>query len=108
MTVSVSKDVRKEQVVLLKFERELAGLAALVAGMAATAASASEKIDAAAAGGCYERIRSALVNLADVTTAAHAQLEAAAIAAGARALQVQGGYPKDPPSEVVRSLLGLG
>jgi hypothetical protein len=104
----MSKDVRREQIVLLKFEKELARLAALVAAMSATAASASEKIDAETAASAYEGIKQALVGLADATTAAHQQLETVAVGVGARVLEAIGGSPKDPPSEVVRSLLGLG
>lgn len=55
----------------------------------------------------YADISNALIHLADVATKAHAALEASALQAGARALQVNG-YPKNPPSEIVRSLLGIG
>ncbi len=102
-----SKDVRKEQIVLLRFEKELARLAGVVAGMSATAASASTKIGSEATSGAYDQIRQALVSLADVTSSVHAQLEATVAAAGLRALEVNG-VPKEPPSEVVRFILGLG
>ena len=110
MDAPASNDVRKEQVVLLRFEKELARLAAIVAAMSTTAAAASEKVDAEAATGAYERIRQALVGLADVTTAAHVQLEAIAVSAGLQFFQASGGTPKhEPPAaEVVRSVLGIG
>ncbi|NWG70229.1 MAG: hypothetical protein HXY23_01275 [Parvularculaceae bacterium] len=101
------KDIRKEQVVLLRFEKELARLAAFVAAGSATAASAATIIDGEAAAGAYDRVKDALVHLAEVTTDVHAALNAQAIEAGARILQA-GGTPKEPPAEVVRSLLGLG
>ncbi|MFN3958564.1 MAG: hypothetical protein ACK4NP_01480 [Parvularculaceae bacterium] len=103
----MTKDVRKEQVQLLKFEKKLAGLAAFVAAGSATAASAADKVNAEATLKAYDDIRNALIHLADVTTQAHAALEASVFEAGVRALQVNGA-PKNPPSEVVRSLLGIG
>lgn len=103
----MAKDVRKEQLVLLKFERKLAGLAAFVAAGSATAASAADKINPEAAVGAYEEIQAALVHLADVTAAAHVALEATAAAAGARALEASG-TPKVNVAEMVRSALGLG
>lgn len=105
----MTKDVRKEQLVLLKFEKELAGLAAIVAAGSATAAAAADKINGEATAKAYEDIRLALVHLADITTAAHASLQSTAIEAGVRILEANGGgAPKNPPSEVVRSLLGIG
>lgn len=104
----MSKDVRKEQLVLLQFEKRLAALAAFVAAGAATAASASDKINAEATAKAYDDLKAALVHLGDVTGAIHAKLEAASIEAGARALQLSGGSPKNPPGDVVRSILGLG
>lgn len=107
MTNKTSKDVRKEQLVLLKFEKELARLAAFVAAGSATAASAATAIDSQAAVNGYDRIREALVHLAEVTTEVHAAMNAQAMEAGARLLQATGA-PKEPPVQVVRSLLGLG
>lgn len=105
----MAKDMRPEQLVLLRFEKKLAGLAAFVAGMGASAATASTKVDADAAAKAYEDIRQAVVHLADVTSAAHAALQSSAGELGVRLMAVGGGgTPKDPPSAVVRSLLGLG
>ncbi len=104
----MTKDIRKEQLVLLKFERKLAGLAAFLAAGSATAASAADKINADVAAGAYDRISGALVHLAEVTAQAHTTLEATAAAAGARALEASGGVPKVNVAEAVRSALGLG
>ena len=103
----MAKDVRKEQLVLLKFERKLAGLAAFVAAGSATAASAADKINGEATMKAYQDIQNALVQLADVTAAAHAALESTATAAGALALEASG-TPKATIAETVRSALGLG
>jgi hypothetical protein len=108
MTNISPTDVRREQLVLLRFEKELARLAALVAAGAATAASAAEKIDADASTGAYENIKAALVHLAEVTGEAHAAINARAAEVGARMFEASGGWPKTPPAEVVRSILGLG
>ena len=105
----MTKDVRKEQVELLKFEKKLAGLAAFVAAGAATAASAADKVNAEATMKAYADISNALVHLADVTTKAHTALEAQALAAGLRFFEANGGGTgKNPPAEVVRSILGIG
>lgn len=109
MRKSACNDVRKEQIALLRFEKKLAGLAAIVSAGAATAASASEKINAEATMKAYDDIRAALVHLADVTTQAHAALQAQVVEAGLLALTIDGGgTPKNPPAEVVRSVLGIG
>lgn len=105
----MAKDVRKEQLVLLKFEQKLAGLAAFAAAGSASAAAAADKINGEATLKAYQDIREALVHLADVTTQAHAAIQSNASDAGVRILEaVGGGAPKDPPSEVVRLLLGIG
>lgn len=105
----MTKDVRKEQVQLLKFEKKLAGLAAFVAAGSATAASAADKVNAEATMKAYQDISNALVHLADVTTKAHAALEASAVQAGLKFFEVNGGGTgKNPPAEVVRSILGIG
>jgi hypothetical protein len=101
----MTKDVRKEQVQLLKFEKKLAGLAAFVAAGSATAASAADKVNAEATMKAYADIS----NAADVTTKAHAALEASALAAGLKFFEANGGGTgKNPPAEVVRSILGIG
>jgi len=103
----MAKDVRKEQLILLKFEKKLTGLAAFWGASAAAAAAASEKMDPGATAGAYENVRAALVQLAEVTAQAHATLEATASTAGVRALEA-GGTPKVNVLEMVRSVLGLG
>ena len=105
----MTKDVRKEQIELLKFEKKLAGLAAFLAAGSATAASAADKLNADATMKAYDDIRQALVHLADVTTEAHAALEASVAEIGVRALQLGGGgVPKESTAEGVRSILGIG
>ena len=104
----MTKDVRKEQLVLLKFEKKLAGLAAFVAAGSVTAASASTKVNSDATTKGFEDIRAALVHLAEVTTQAHAAMQESVAAVGARALEAGGGMPKVSAVETVRSILGIG
>ena len=104
----MSKDVRKEQAALLKFEKKLAGLAVFAAGMTATVASASSKIGSESAGRAYEDVQAAIIHLAEVTAEAHAALEASAASAGARSLEATGGVPKNTIAQVVQSTFGLG
>ncbi|MBI1393382.1 MAG: hypothetical protein GC152_11635 [Alphaproteobacteria bacterium] len=104
----MTKDVKKEQIELLRFERKLVGLAAVLAAAGPTVASAAEKTGGDASLGAYREISDALVKLADATTAAHQAVEAAATQAGVDFMQANG-LPKAPPAaEVVRSLLGIG
>lgn len=102
------KDVRNEQLALLRFEKQIAGLAGVLAAGAATQASASDKLGGDAASDAYASIQAALVNLAEVTTKAHEALNAQADAIGAKTLNITGGVPKQPPADVVRLILGLG
>jgi hypothetical protein len=104
----MAKDVRKEQLVLLKFEEKLVGLAAFLAASAASAASAADKLNSDATMKAYEDVNAALVHLAEVTTQAHAVMQVGVIEAGARALQATGGTPKASATEAVRSILGIG
>jgi hypothetical protein len=108
MTKKTSKELRKEQLALLRFEKQLAALAGVVAAGSATAASAATKVDAAASAEGYDKIRQALVHLAEVTTEVHAAMNAKAIEAGLRIMEAAGGTPKTPPLEIVRSILGNG
>ncbi len=102
-------DLRKEQLVLLRFEKQIAGLAAVLAGGAALAKGVDGKLRATEGAEAYAEIQAALINLADVTGQAHEALNAKALEAGATIFKAAGGgLPKFEPSEAVRSILGLG
>lgn len=105
----MAKDVRREQLELLKFEKKLEGLAAFAAAGSAAVMAASTKINTDATTAAYGEVRAALVHLADVTSQAHAVLHARALEVGAKVLEATGGgHPKPTSSEVVRSILGIG
>ncbi|MEL6212028.1 MAG: hypothetical protein AAFY22_06825 [Pseudomonadota bacterium] len=103
----MSKDLRKEQVALLRFEKQIAGLAAALAAGSATAQAAQEKIGGDAAMQAYADLQASLIDLAETAGKAHEILNAHAEAVGATVLQANG-VPKRPPVEVVQSILGLG
>jgi hypothetical protein len=104
----VKKSLKKEQVDLLRFEKQLltlgAGLAALTAGAGASAKNAVGEF----AGDHALQIQDAYLNLVEKVQAAHSAIEAGAVQAGFALLQAQGEPKEEPPVlEAARSLLGL-
>ena len=104
----MSKCLKKEQVSLLRFEKKIAGLAATLAAGGVIAKSVDGKLNAMEGSASYTEIQAALVNLAEVTTHAHAVINAKAAEAGLETLQVIGGVPKRSVSSVVASIFGIG
>jgi len=104
----MTNDLRKEQAVLLRFEKQIAGLAATLAALGTAAKAADGKLHAPEASTAYADLQASLVQLAEATSQAHAAVNAKAMEVGATVLQASGGTPKRPPSEVVASILGLG
>ncbi len=102
-------DLRKEQVALLRFEKQIAGLAATLAAGAVVAKGVDGKLHASQGGEAYAQIEAAVLHLAEVTSNVHETLNVKALEAGARVLEAAGGgLPKEKTSEVVQSILGLG
>ncbi len=101
------KDIRKEQLALLRFEKQIAGLATVLAAGAASSASASEKLGSDVANQAFADIQASLINLADVTADAHEKLNAEAVELGFRVAQVFG-TPKPERGGAIRSILGIG
>ncbi len=105
----MKKDLRKEQLVLLRIEKQIAGLAATLAVGATAAKAADGKLHATQAQTAHADIQAALVNLAEVTGQAHEALNAQAIELGFKVLQAAGGgLPKKDPPAAVASILGIG
>ncbi len=103
------KDLRKEQLVLLRIEKQIAGLAATLAVGATAAKAADGKLHADDATAAYSEMQAALINLAEVTGHAHDVLNVKAMEYGATLLKaVGGGLPKKDPPAVVASILGIG
>lgn len=100
-------DLRKEQLILLRFEKQMIGLAATVAAGAAAVKTADAALSGEASV-ALGNVQSALMHLAQVTSDAHAALNAQALEVGARFIQAGGGTPKTQPPQVIASLLGIG
>lgn len=104
----MEKSLKKEQVELLKFEKELLGLGAGLAALTAGAgASAKEAVGAGVAEHAAQ-MQSAYLNLVETVHAAHSAIEASAVSAGFELLQARG-TPKESVSvlEAAKSLLGM-
>jgi len=104
----MNKDIRKEQLVLLRFEKQIAGLAATLAIGAGAAKAADGKLHASVGAEGFADMQAALVHLAEVTGKAHEVMNAKALEVGATVHQATGGLPKGDPHKVVLSLLGIG
>lgn len=102
------KDIRKEQLFLLRLEKQIAGLAATLAVGTGVAQAADAKLGAADASESLADLHAAVMNLAEVATHTHAALSARAAETGARILEASGGVPKDSAVKVVASILGIG
>ncbi|MEM8935466.1 MAG: hypothetical protein AAGC77_03570 [Pseudomonadota bacterium] len=105
----MSNDLRREQVTLLRFEKQIAGLAAALAACGTAAKAADGKLHASQGAESFSEMQAALLQLAEVTDKAHEAMNAKAIEASATIFEAAGGgLPKIPPSKVVASILGLG
>lgn len=103
------KDLRKEQLALLRFEKQIAGLAATLAAGAAVAKGVDGKLHASQGVEAYAQIQSALVNLAVVTGQVHETMNVKVMEIGAHVLEAAGGgRPKHDVVEGVKSILGIG
>jgi hypothetical protein len=102
------KDIRREQLVLLRFEKQLAALAAIWAGGASAAQAADGKLGSPEASAAFVDVQNAIMHLAEVTGGAHDALYAKAVDSGARILNAVGGIPKGEPPKVIASLFGIG
>ncbi len=102
-------DIRKEQLALLRVEKQIAGLAAVLAAGATAAQAADDKLQAPVGTDAFAEIQAAVVNLAEVTTRAHETMNAQAAELGARMFEAGGrGLPKDTTASVVASIFGTG
>ena len=104
----MTKDIRKEQLALLRVEKQIAGVAGALSVAAIAAKTADGKLHASDATQAYAEMQNALVHLAEVTSRAHDALNAQALDAGLRVLEATGGTPKRSLSAVVESIIGLG
>ena len=103
----MKKDIRPEQIALLRFEKKLAGLAAALVAGSATANAAEKKLGGSIVSDAYSDLQTSILQLADTASKTHELLNEEAIALGLKTLQVNG-VPKNPPSEIVRWIFGIG
>lgn len=104
----MARSLRKDQIELLKFERQLlslgAGLATLTAGAAVNAGEVVGDLAADHAG----MIQEAYLNLVETVQTAHNAIETSAAAAGAYFMHA-GGAPKNATLlEMAKSVIGIG
>lgn len=104
----MTKSLKKEQVELLKFEKQLLGLGAGLAALTGGAAVRAEAAVGGLTGDHAEQVRNAYLKLVETVQAAHSALETSAVQAGCQLLQAQGEPKENPPVvEAARSLLGM-
>lgn len=104
----MKKSLKKEQVALLRFEKELlalgAGLAVLSQGAGANAAEVVGEVSTTHA----TKLQEAYLNLVAAVQVAHDAIESSAIGAGVQLLQARGQPKEDPPVlEAALSLFGM-
>lgn len=97
------QDVRKEQVALLRFEKQLVEMAKTLRDGASIANSTDEKLGTTEASAAYEEMKAALVRLADVTSTAHENLRTQAVSSKGRFIDFN--IPKSVPRQQVLSVL---
>ena len=98
-----NQDVRKEQVALLRFEKQLVEMARTLREGASVAASTDAKLGTTEASAAYDEMKAALVRLADVTSTAHENLRTQAVTSKGRFIDFQ--IPKRVPRQQVTSIL---
>jgi len=103
----MKKTLKKEQVDLLKFEKQLLGLGAGLGALTAGAAAGATEAVGDVAASHTANVQEAYLNLVTAVQSAHNAIEASAVEAGVRLLKADG-MPKTDTLEVAKSLLGLG
>ncbi|MEO1149372.1 MAG: hypothetical protein AAFW83_00115 [Pseudomonadota bacterium] len=97
------QDVRKEQIALIRFEKQLAEMARTLRDGAHVATSTDAKLGTHEASVAYEEMKTALVNLADATQRAHENLTTRAVASQGRFIDFN--VPKGNRRQEVASIL---
>jgi len=103
--VETRNDLRREQVTILRIEKEILGLAALMGGAGVAGKAILQKTGDAAQLEYLETARVQLIDLAKTVSAAHADGELVAVANNL-GFSVDGGLPKEPLWKAVSQLLG--
>ncbi len=104
----MKKSLKKEQVELLRFEKQLLGLGAGLAALTAGAGANAQKVVGEIAGDQAANIQQAYLNLVQTVQAAHTAIEASAAAAGAQFMQANGTPKNTALVEMAKSAIGIG
>jgi hypothetical protein len=105
----MKKSLKKEQIDLLRFEKELLGLGAGLAALSAGAAASAEEAVGGFAADHVGSVQQAYLNLVEAVQSAHSAIEANAVELGLTLLQANGHPKEDPPVlQAARAILGLG
>jgi len=98
------KDLRKEQVELLRLEKDIKKIATKVAALTTTGGVAALGLAHAE----VNALKTSIVDVAEKTSKLHQQAEQAAVEQGLRIMEANG-TPKDPQMvvEMFKSILGL-
>jgi hypothetical protein len=104
----MSKSLKKEQIELLRFEKQLLGLGTGLAALTAGAGAQAEEAVGSLVGDHAQQIQQAYLNLVESVQTAHEAIEASALNAGVTLLQAAGQPKEEPPVLVLaRAILGL-
>ncbi len=102
----MTKSLKKEQVDLLRFERELLALGAGLATLSAGAGAQAANVVGDFANGHVAQMQTAYLRLVETVQAAHDAIETSAVGAGVELLQARG-QPKVGVLEAALSLFGM-
>lgn len=104
----MKKSLKREQIELLKFEKQLLGLGAGIGALSAGAVASAEQAVGGVAGEHADKVKDAYLNLVETVQAAHNAVEVSAVQVGARLLEANGVPKERTLVEVAKSLLGTG
>lgn len=102
------RSLKKDQIDLLRFEKELLGLGAGLAALTAGAGANAQRVVGDVAAEHVHNMREAYLNLVQTVEAAHSAIESSATAAGAQLLQASGTPKNAALTEMAKSLFGTG
>lgn len=104
----MKKSLKKEQVDLLRFEKQLLALGTGLGTLTAVSGANAQEMVGDVAGEQVESVKQAYLQLVESVQAAHTAIETQALELGVDLMRASGG-PKEPPLlEMAKSVLGIG
>lgn len=104
----MKNSLRKEQLALLKFEKQLIGLGAGLGALFAAAGPSAKTIIGVVPADENAKVQEAYLNLVEAVQSAHNAMEQSAISAGAELLKATGVPKTQSLTEIAKSVLGIG